>query len=115
MNRDIYNVDATGQALGRMATDIATHLIGKHKPSYQPHIDAGDIVHVSNIEAVKVTGNKMEQKMYYRHSGYPGGLKTKSMQKLWDENPKKVLEAAVSRMLPKNKHRDERLKRLKIS
>lgn len=113
--RDVYKVDAAGKVLGRLATDIATHLIGKHKPSYQPHIDAGDIVEVENIEQIAVTGKKMEQKLYHRHSGYPGGLKTKTMEELWAQSPAKVLEAAVSRMLPKNKHRNERLKRLKIS
>ncbi len=113
--RDIYKVDAENQPLGRMASDIATHLIGKHKPTYEPHIDAGDIVEVTNIAKVKVTGRKMEQKNYYRHSGYPGGLKTKVMGQMFIENPGKVLEAAVSRMLPKNKHRDARLNRLRIS
>ena len=115
MERDTYKVDAAGKVLGRMATDIATHLIGKHKPSYQAHIDAGDVVEVVNIADVKITGKKLEQKKYYRHSNHPGGLKEKVMGKLFDENPAKVLEFAVSRMLPKNKHRVERLKRLKIS
>ncbi|MBT3230295.1 50S ribosomal protein L13 [Candidatus Uhrbacteria bacterium] len=113
--RDIYKLDATDQILGRFAVDIANHLIGKHKPDYQPHIDSGDIVEVINVEKFKVTGKKMEQKKYYHHSGYPGGIKEKTMEVMFDENPAKVLEAAVSRMLPKTKHRTERLKRLKIS
>jgi len=115
MQRDIYKVDATDQVLGRMASDIAQHLIGKHKVTFQSHIDAGDIVEVTNIEKLKVTGKKMEQKNYYRHSGWPGGIKTKVMGKLFEEKPSEVLKFAVSRMLPKNKHRVERLKRLKIS
>ncbi|MCH8049440.1 50S ribosomal protein L13 [Patescibacteria group bacterium] len=114
-NRDIYKVDAAGQVLGRLATDIATHLIGKHKPSYQPHIDAGDVVEVINADKSRVTGKKMEQKMYYRHSGYPGGLKTIKMEDVYAKDPAKILEMAVSRMLPKNKHRTARLRRLKIS
>lgn len=115
IKREIYKVDATDQVLGRMAVDIATHLIGKHRPNYQPHIDSGDIVEVENVVKMKVTGKKMEQKKYYRHSGYPGGIKEKTMEVMFNENPAKVLEAAVSRMLPKTKHRTERLKRLKIS
>lgn len=113
--RDVYKVDAAGKAIGRIATDIAQHLIGKHKPSFQPHLDIGDIVEVTNVAQVKITGKKMEQKEYFRHSGYPGGIKSKTLEELFEENPAYVLEAAVSRMLPKNKHRKERLKRLKIS
>lgn len=115
MERDTYKVDAYGQILGRMASDIAMHLMGKHKPSYQPHIDAGDNVIVENIKHVKVTGKKLEQKKYYHHSFHPGGLKEKVMGEVFDENPAKVLQYAVSRMLPKNKLRRDRLKRLKIS
>lgn len=115
MKRDVYKIDATGKVLGRMATDIAAHLIGKHRPDFQSHLDLGDIVEVENIDKVKITGKKMLQKEYHQHSGYPGGLKSKTMETLWEEGPEKVLEAAVSRMLPKNKHRKERLKRLKIS
>ncbi len=115
MQRETYKVDAEGQVLGRLATDIATHLIGKYKPSWRAHIDAGDTVIVENVGMMKITGKKLEQKKYFRHSGFPGGIKTKGMDVLFEENPAKVLELAVSRMLPKNKHRDERLKRLKIS
>jgi len=115
IKREIYKVDATDQVLGRMAVDIANHLIGKHKPDYQPHIDSGDIVEVTNIEKIKVTGKKMKQKKYYHHSGYPGGIKEKTMEVIFAESPAKVLQAAVSRMLPKTKHRTERMKRLKIS
>lgn len=115
IQRDVYKLDATDKILGRFATDVAVHLIGKHKPSFQSHIDAGDIVEVVNIDKIKVTGKKMKQKQYYHHSHYPGGLKTKVMEKVFAKNPEKILEMAVSRMLPKNKHRKERLKRLKIS
>ena len=85
--RDTYKVDAAGKPLGRIASDIAFHLIGKHKPSYQPHIDAGDVVVVENVAQVGISGNKLDQKKYHRHSGYPGGLKTKTMRVLFEENP----------------------------
>ncbi|MDP2631458.1 MAG: 50S ribosomal protein L13 [Candidatus Uhrbacteria bacterium] len=115
IKRDVYEIDATDKVLGRMASDIASHLIGKHKPSFERHIDAGDTVTVTNIAKVKITGNKLEQKQYYKHSGYPGGLKTRVMGKIFESNPAEVLKQAVSRMLPKNKHRVERMKRLTIS
>ncbi len=115
MERQTYKVDAAGQVLGRLAADIAAHLIGKHKVTFQSHIDGGDVVEVTNVRDMKITGRKLDQKTYYSHSGYPGGIKHKNMGDLFDENPAKVLEMAVSRMLPKNKHRTERLKRLKIT
>lgn len=115
MERDVYNVDASGQVLGRMATDIAMHLMGKHKPSFESHIDAGDLVVVTNIKDVKISGNKVEQKVYYHHTGHPGGIKTTKMRDLMEDKPEEVLHRAVSRMLPKNKHRTERLKRLLIT
>lgn len=115
MQRETHKIDATDQVLGRMATDIAMHLMGKHLPNYMPHIDSGDFVIVENVAKMKITGKKLDQKVYYRHSGYPGGLKEKPMSKLMDEDPAQVLQAAVSRMLPKNKLRNDRLKRLKIS
>lgn len=114
LQRDIYRIDANGKVLGRLATDIAMHLMGKHRPDFQSHIDSGDIVEVTNINTIVVTG-KIAQKEYYHHSQYPGGLKIKRMEVLLKENPAKVLEYAVSRMLPKNKHRENRLMRLKIS
>lgn len=114
--RETYKVDAAGQPLGRLATDIATHLIGKHRADYAPNKDLGDIVEVENAGQMTFSGrNKMEQKTYYRHSGWPGGLKEKSLRVMFEESPAKVLQAAVSRMLPKNKLRKERLSRLKIS
>jgi large subunit ribosomal protein L13 len=116
IKRDIYTVDATDTPLGRLASDIAAHLIGKHRPDFEKHLDRGDRVIVDNFAKVKITGrNKVEQKTYYRHSGYPGGLKEKTLKALLSEDPKMVLEAAVSRMLPKNKHRTERMKRLTIN
>ena len=113
--RDIYKVDAAGKVLGRMASDIAVHLIGKHKPSFQSHIDDGDTVEVVNIKEVKISGKKLDQKKYYHHSNYPGGIKEEVMGEVFEKDPARVLKLAVSRMLPKNKQRVERLKRLKIS
>ena len=115
MNRDTYKVDATNLVLGRVASDIAHHLIGKHKTTFQSHIDGGDVVMVTNVDKLKITGRKLDQKTYYHHSGYPGGIKEKNMGDLFAQNPAEVLKKAVSRMLPKNKHRTERLKRLMIS
>ncbi|MFH1712396.1 MAG: 50S ribosomal protein L13 [Patescibacteria group bacterium] len=115
IKRDVYQIDAEGKVLGRFATDIAMHLMGKHKPDFQAHIDSGDIVEVVNVEKLKITGKKMEQKKYFHHSGYPGGIKEDVLADVMAKDPAKVLQMAVSRMLPKNKHRKERLKRLKIS
>lgn len=113
--RETYKVDAEGQVLGRMAVDIAIHLIGKHRPDFQKHIDAGDVVEVINVDKMVVTGKKLDQKEYFHHTQYPGGIKSKSMSVLMKEDPAEVLRKSVSRMLPKNKHRDERINRLKIS
>ena len=113
--RAIYKVDATDKILGRLAVDVANHLIGKHRPDYQAHIDSGDFIEVTNMAKIKVTGKKMLQKKYFHHTGFPGGIKEKTMEVMFAESPAKVLEAAVSRMLPKTKHRSERMKRLKIS
>ncbi|MBU1126285.1 MAG: 50S ribosomal protein L13 [Patescibacteria group bacterium] len=115
MQREVYKVDAKGQVLGRMATDIAMHLMGKHRADYQPHIDFGDTVQVVNIKEVKITGNKLDQKKYFHHTLHPGGIKEKVMGKLFQEDPAEVLRLAVSRMLPKNKLRNDRMKRLMIS
>ncbi len=112
--RDIHTIDAEGKAPGRLATEVATLLIGKHKPSFQPNIDAGDHVQVINAAKMKITGKKLEQKKYYRHSGYAGGLKTTAMKDVWESDPAEVLRKAVSRMLPKNKQRTERMKRLVV-
>ncbi len=109
-----YLVDAEGQILGRLATFLATILMGKTKPVYTAHEDVGDFVVVVNAEKVAVTGKKATQKIYYTHSGYPGGLKSVSYQKLQKKAPEKVILEAVSGMLPKNKLRTVYLKKLKV-
>lgn len=115
MERKTYTVDASGKILGRLATDIAMHLMGKTDAAYQPNVDAGDYVVVTNVAGLKVTGKKMEQKVYHHHTHYPGGLVTKQMGKVWQDDPADVLRRAVSRMLPKTKHRTARMLRLTIS
>ena len=102
VKRDWYVVDADGKTLGRMATEIARRLRGKHKPEYTPHVDTGDYIVVINAEKVKVTGNKSTDKMYYRHTGFPGGIKEISFEKLIDKKPEMIIEKAVKGMLPKN-------------
>lgn len=114
IKRNWHIIDAQGKILGRMATRIARILMGKDKPQYSPHIDCGDYVVVLNADKFKVTGNKMEDKFYYKHSFYLGGLKAVNLKLMLEKNPKKVLYHAVSGMLPKNKFRTKRLKRLKI-
>ena len=99
--RDWYVVDAEGKTLGRMATEIARRLRGKHKPEYTPHVDTGDYIIVVNAEKVRVTGNKAKDKMYYRHTGYPGGLRSMSFEKMVDHAPERTVEFAVKGMLPK--------------
>jgi large subunit ribosomal protein L13 len=102
VKHDWYLVDATDKTLGRLATEIARRLRGKHKPEYTPHVDTGDYIVVINAEKVRVTGNKMEDKIYYRHTGYVGHLKSISLKKLLAKAPERVLEKAVKGMLPKN-------------
>ncbi len=97
-----YTVDAAGKTLGRLASEIAMRLRGKHKPEYTPHVDTGDYIVVINASQVKVTGKKNTDKVYYSHSGYPGGLKTMTFEKLLAKSPEKVIEKAVKGMLPKN-------------
>ncbi len=101
IQHDWYVVDATGKTLGRLATRIATILKGKHKPIYTPHMDTGDYVIVVNAEKIVVTGNKAKDKTYYRHSGYPGGIKSITFEKMILEHPERVIQLAVKRMLPK--------------
>ena len=101
VTRDWYVVDAEGKTLGRMATEIARRLRGKHKPEYTPHVDTGDYIIVVNAEKVRVTGNKAKDKMYYRHTGYPGGLRAMSFEKMVDHAPERTVEFAVKGMLPK--------------
>jgi len=97
-----YVVDATGQTLGRLATEIARRLRGKHKAEYTPHVDTGDYIIVVNAEKVFVSGNKETKKIYYRHSGYPGGIKSTSLKRLREAKPEELLEKAVKGMLPRN-------------
>lgn len=97
-----YVVDASGKILGRMASQIAKILKGKHKPEYTPHVDVGDYVIVINASQVKVTGNKAEDKMYYRHSGFPGGIKERTFSTQLEKNPAELIELAIKGMLPKN-------------
>jgi large subunit ribosomal protein L13 len=114
ITREWYLVDADGQTLGRLATVIADTLRGKRKPIFTPHVDTGDFVVVVNAEKVRVTGNKLDQKRYYRHSGYPGGLKSRTLREQLDRRPTEVLRAAVKGMLPKNKLARHQITKLKI-
>ncbi len=114
VKRNWLVVDAEGKILGRLAAKIAQMLTGKNKPQYSPHVDCGDYVVVLNADKFRVTGKKMTDKIYYRHSFYPGGLKAISLKHLLERNPKKVIYHAVSGMLPKNKFRARRLRRLKL-
>jgi large subunit ribosomal protein L13 len=101
-SRKWFVVDAENLILGRMASQIASILKGKHKPFYSPHQDVGDFVVVVNAEKIRVSGNKVKEKMYYRHSGYPGGQRATSLKQMLQKNPQRVIELAVKRMLPKN-------------
>lgn len=112
--RQQHLIDATGQPLGRLSVKIATLLRGKHKPSFEPHKDEGDVVVVSNADKITFSGKKMEQKEYYSYSGYPGGLKTKKLSELFAKQPDDVLRRAVREMLPNNRLRAAMLKRLII-
>ena len=102
VTRDWYLIDATGKTLGRLATEIASRLRGKHKPEYTPHVDTGDYIIVVNAEKIRVTGNKMKDKMYHHHTGYIGNLKSMSLEKLMDKAPERALQLAVKGMLPRN-------------
>ncbi|RMH01080.1 MAG: 50S ribosomal protein L13 [Chloroflexi bacterium] len=114
VERRWFVVDAEGQTLGRLAARIAAILRGKHKPIFSPSVDCGDYVIVINAEKIRVTGRRMEQKMYYRHSGYPGGLKAISLQDQLEKHPTRVIEAAVRGMLPKNALGRKMFKKLKV-
>ncbi|MGI8421527.1 MAG: 50S ribosomal protein L13 [Gaiellaceae bacterium] len=114
ISRDWYIVDAEGKTLGRLATQIADTLRGKRKPVYTPHIDTGDFVVVVNAEKVAATGQKLDQKRYYRHSGYPGGLKSRTLREQLDRQPAEVLRKAVKGMLPRNRLSRAQLTKLKI-
>jgi large subunit ribosomal protein L13 len=112
--RDWYVVDAEGKTLGRLATQIADVLRGKRKPTYTPHIDVGDFVIVVNAEKVAVTGNKREDKRYWRHSGYPGGIRFRTLGDLLARHPEDVIRKAVKGMLPRNRLARQQLRKLKI-
>lgn len=107
-------VDADGMTLGRMATAIASRLRGKHKPEYTPHVDTGDYVVVINADKVKVTGNKAQDKIYHAHSGFPGGLKSLSFEKMQDHDPERIVSLAVKGMLPRTPLGRSMLKKLKV-
>ena len=107
-------VDATGQTLGRLATQIADTLRGKRKPQYTPHVDVGDFVIVVNAEKISVTGNKRADKRYYRHSGYPGGLRSRTLQEMLDRRPEEVIRKAVRGMLPRTRLGRKQLTKLKV-
>ena len=107
-------IDAKGQILGRMASEIVKLLMGKQKTDYAPHMDMGDYVVLLNIGQVEVTGRKEKQKVYYKHSGYPGGFKKVAYLKLKKERPERIIQLAVKRMLPDNRLRDKRMRRLKL-
>ena len=114
VERRWYVVDAEGQTLGRLAAEIARVLRGKSKPQYTPHVDTGDFVVVVNAERIVVTGRKAEQKVYRRHSGYPGGLKTTSYEQLLERQPTEILRKAVKGMMPKTRLARQQLRKLKI-
>ena len=112
--RDWYVVDAEGKTLGRLATQIADVLRGKRKPTYTPHVDVGDFVVVVNAEKIVVTGKKLEDKRYWRHSGYPGGIRSRTLGEMLDRRPEEVLRKAVKGMLPRNRLARKQLTKLKI-
>lgn len=114
VTREWLLVDAEGQTLGRLATEIASRLRGKHKPTYTPHVDTGDYVIVINASKVKVTGNKANDKMYYHHSGFPGGIKDATFNELQARNPLAAIEIAVKGMLPKGPLGREMFRKLKV-
>jgi large subunit ribosomal protein L13 len=114
VERRWFVVDAEGQTLGRLATQIAETLRGKNKPQYTPHVDTGDFVVVVNCEKIAVTGQKLDQKMYHRHSGYPGGLRSRTLREQLERRPTEVIRKAVKGMLPRNKLGRAQLLKLKV-
>lgn len=114
MNRQTHTIDVTDKVLGRLASEIAILLRGKQKPDFVPYKDMGDIVVIKNIRKIKITGKKIEKKIYYRYSGYPGGLKEIPLKRLFKTKPEEVLKKAVYGMLPKNKLRSKQIKRLQF-
>ena len=114
VQRKWYLVDAEGKILGRLASEIAVRLRGKHKPIYTPHVDTGDYIVVINADKVRMTGKKLKQKVYYRHSGYPGGLKSITAEKLQEKRPEELVRLVVKGMLPKNSLGRDMIKKMKI-
>ena len=114
LKREWFVVDAGGQILGRLASKLAHRLRGKHKPEFAPHVDNGDFLVVINAAKIAVTGKKLDQKMYYKHTNYPGGLKERSLRQMLDKKPEEVLRAAVKGMLPKNRLARRLLTKLKV-
>lgn len=114
VERDWYIVDAADKTLGRLATEIASRLRGKHKPEYTPHVDTGDYIVIVNAEKVTVTGNKATKKIYYSHTGYPGGIKDITFEKLMEKAPERALQSAVKGMLPRGPLGREMFRKLKI-
>jgi large subunit ribosomal protein L13 len=114
VERKWHVIDASGQTLGRLASQVAVLLMGKHKPHYVPYIDTGDFVIVLNASKIKVTGDKAKKKMYYRHSGYPGGLKAVNFERMLDTHPERIIEHAVKGMLPSNRLGRAMYKKLKV-
>ncbi len=114
IQREWFVIDAKDQTLGRLATQIAHILRGKHKPIFSPHMDVGDFVIVINCEKIRVTGNKLDDKRYYRHSGYPGGIRSVTLRQQLDRFPDRVIRTAVRGMLPKNKLGRQMIKKLKV-
>ena len=114
IKREWHVIDASGKVLGRLATQVASLLMGKHKPIFSRNLDTGDFVVVINADKIRVTGNKAKQKLYYRHSGYPGGLKSISLEKMLQTNPTRVIELAVKGMLPHNRLGAKMIKKLKV-
>ena len=111
---DWYLVDAKGKTLGRLSTEIARRLRGKHKPIYTPHVDTGDYIVVINASGIKVTGNKMKEKIYYKHTGYIGNLKSMNLETMMNKSPERVLTRSVRGMLPKTKLGNVMIKKLKV-
>ena len=114
IKREWHVIDASGEILGRLATQVASLLMGKHKPMFSRNMDTGDFVVVINADKIRVTGNKAKQKLYYRHSGYPGGLKSISLEKMMQTNPTRVIELAVKGMLPHTRLGAKMIKKLRV-